>query len=86
MQRIGNKTFDELARLVRERTQKDIEVSAILSGDVNLPHIGEVFVKSAIFQKAVTLGMADPRILCAIGSPEFPSPAPSLAPQMGAKA
>ena len=62
MQRIENKTFDELkpgdtASLVRMLTYKDIEVFAIMSGDVNPSHVDEAFAKSDIFHKVVAHGM-----------------------------
>ena len=62
MPRIENKTFDEIrlgdtASLVRTLTHKDIEVFAIMSGDVNPAHVDESFAKSDMFHKVVAHGM-----------------------------
>jgi acyl dehydratase len=56
MERIVNQTFDELkpgdtASLVRTLTYEDIEVFAIMSGDVNPAHIDEDFAKSDMFPR-----------------------------------
>ena len=59
---IENRTFDELkvgetASLTRTLTYKDIELFAIMSGDVNPAHVDEVFAKSDMFHKIVAHGM-----------------------------
>ena len=56
MQRIENRTFDELRpgtrqSLARTLTYKDIELFAIMSGDVNPAHLDEAFAKSDMFHK-----------------------------------
>ena len=48
---IENKTFDEIvigdnAHIVRHLTQRDIELFAIVSGDVNPAHIDEAYAKT----------------------------------------
>jgi phosphate acetyltransferase len=53
---IVNRTFDELkpgdsAALTHTLTQKDIELFAILSGDINLTHVDEAFAKSTLFHR-----------------------------------
>ena len=58
MERIENQTFGELkpgdtASLVRTLTYKDIELSAIMSGDVNPTHLDEAFAKSDMFHEVV---------------------------------
>src|SRR5271165_2374577 len=60
--RIENRTFDELkvgdtASISRTLTQKDIELFAIMSGDVNPAHVDEEFAKSDMFHKIITHGM-----------------------------
>ena len=62
MERIENRTFGELepgdtASLVRTLTYKDIEVFAIMSGDINPAHVDEAFAKSDMFHKVVAHGM-----------------------------
>jgi len=59
---IENRTFDELkvgetASLARTLTYKDIELFAIMSGDVNPAHVDEAFAKSDMFHKIVAHGM-----------------------------
>jgi acyl dehydratase len=51
MERIENRTFDEIklgdtASLVRTLTHKDIELFAIMSGDVNPTHLDDAFANS----------------------------------------
>ena len=43
----------DTASLVRTLTHKDIEVFAIISGDVNPAHVDEAFAKSDMFHKVV---------------------------------
>src|ERR1039458_8647273 len=62
MERIENRTFDELepgdtASLARTLHYKDIEVFAIMSGDVNPTHVDESFAKSDTFHNVVAHGM-----------------------------
>ena len=62
MERIENRTFDEIklgdtASLVRTLTYKDIEVFAIMSGDINPAHVDETFAKSDLFHRIVAHGM-----------------------------
>ena len=54
MEYIENRTFDELrvgdsASLVRGLTQHDIELFAVMSGDVNPAHVDEAFAQSDVF-------------------------------------
>ena len=62
MEQIKNRTFDEIqpgdtASLVRTLTYKDIEVFAIMSGDINPTHIDDAFAKSDMFHEIVAHGM-----------------------------
>ena len=79
MQRIENKTFDELklgdtASLVRTLTHKDIEVFAIMSGDVNPAHVDENFAKSDMFHKVVAHGMWGASLISTVLGTELPGP------------
>jgi acyl dehydratase len=65
--RIENRTFDELnvgdtASISRTLTQKDIELFAIMSGDVNPAHVDEEFAKSDMFHKIIAHGMWGERL------------------------
>ena len=59
---IENRTFSELkvgdsASISRTLTSKDIELFAIMSGDVNPAHVDEEFAKSDMFHKIIAHGM-----------------------------
>jgi acyl dehydratase len=59
---IENRTFSELklgdsASISRTLTSKDIEIFAIMSGDVNPAHVDEEFAKSDMFHKIIAHGM-----------------------------
>src|SRR5665811_477449 len=79
MERIENRTFDEIepgdtANLVRTLTYKDIEVFAILSGDVNPTHVDESFAKSDTFHNVVAHGMWSGALISAVLGSELPGP------------
>ena len=79
MPRIENKTFDEIrlgdtASLVRTLTHKDIEVFAIMSGDVNPAHVDESFAKSDMFHKVVAHGMWGAALISTVLGTELPGP------------
>jgi phosphotransacetylase/acyl dehydratase len=79
MERIENRTFDELkpgdtASLVRTLTYKDIEVFAIMSGDVNPAHVDEAFAKSDLFHKVVAHGMWGGALISTVLGTELPGP------------
>ena len=62
MKYIENKTFDEIkigesAELVHTLTKNDIELFAVMSGDVNPAHVDEEFAHSDLFHKIVVQGM-----------------------------
>ena len=63
MQYIENKTFDEIAvgdsaEIVRTLKREDIELFAVMSGDVNPAHVDEEFAKSDLFHKVIAHGMS----------------------------
>lgn len=79
MERIENRTFDELkpgdtASLVRTLTFEDIEVFAIMSGDVNPAHVDEDFAKSDMFHKVVAHGMWGGALISTVLGTELPGP------------
>ena len=79
MHRIENKTFKELkigdtASLVRTLTHKDIEVFAVMSGDVNPGHVDETFAKSDMFHKVVAHGMWGASLISTVLGTELPGP------------
>ena len=79
MERIENRTFDELAlgdtaSLVRTLTHKDIEVFAIMSGDINPAHVDEDFAKSDMFHHVVAHGMWGGALFSTVLGTELPGP------------
>ena len=76
---IENRTFDELqvgetASLARTLTYKDIELFAIMSGDVNPAHVDEVFAKSDMFHKVVAHGMWGGALISTLLGTRLPGP------------
>ena len=79
MDMIENKTFDELkpgdtACLVRTLTPKDIEVFAIMSGDVNPSHVDDAFAKSNMFHEVVAHGMWSASLISTVLGTQLPGP------------
>jgi len=79
MQYIENKTFDELevgesAELVRTLQHQDIELFAVMSGDVNPAHVDEEFARSDLFHKVIAHGMWGGALISAVLGTELPGP------------
>ena len=79
MDRIENCTFDELkvgdtASISRTLTQKDIELFAIMSGDVNPAHVDEEFAKSDMFHKIIAHGMWGGALISTVLGTQLPGP------------
>jgi phosphate acetyltransferase len=76
---IENKTFDEIAlgetaSIKRRLTQADIELFAILSGDVNPAHLDERFAARTLFRHVVAHGMWSGALFSAILGTKLPGP------------
>jgi phosphotransacetylase/acyl dehydratase len=79
MDRIENRIFDEIktgdtARLVRTLTFKDIELFAIVSGDVNPAHVDPVFAKDDMFHAIIAHGMWGGALISTVLGTELPGP------------
>jgi phosphotransacetylase/acyl dehydratase len=79
MSLIENRTFDEIqigesARLSRTLTRKDIELFAIMSGDVNPAHVDEEFARSDMFHKIIAQGMWGAALISTVLGTELPGP------------
>lgn len=79
MQYIENKTFDEIsigdsAQLVRTLRQQDIELFAVMSGDVNPAHVDVEYAKSDIFHEVIAHGMWGGALISAVLGTELPGP------------
>jgi len=77
--RIENRTFDELrvgdtASISRTLTEKDIELFAIMSGDVNPAHVDEDFAKSDMFHKIIAHGMWGGALISTVLGTQLPGP------------
>ena len=76
---IQNRTFDEIeigdtASLARTLTEKDIEVFAIMSGDINPAHLDKEYVKTDVFHKIVAHGMWGASLLSTVLGTQLPGP------------
>jgi phosphotransacetylase/acyl dehydratase len=79
MSRIENRTFAELqigdsASIVRTLTQRDIELFAIMSGDVNPAHVDEEFAKSDMFHHVIAHGMWGGALISTVLGTQLPGP------------
>lgn len=79
MQYIENKTFDELAvgdhaELTRTLQHGDIELFAIMSGDVNPAHVDEDYAKTDMFHHVIAHGMWGGALISAVLGTELPGP------------
>lgn len=76
---IENKMFNEIqlgdsASLKRTLTLKDIELFAIMSGDVNPSHVDVEFAKEDMFHKIVAHGMWGVSLISTVLGTELPGP------------
>jgi len=79
MQYIENKTFDEIkvgdsAELTRKLKTEDIELFAVMSGDVNPAHVDDEYAKSDMFHKVIAHGMWGGALISAVLGTELPGP------------
>lgn len=79
MQYIENRTFDELkigdkAELTHTLRKQDIELFAVLSGDVNPAHVDEDFARSDVFHKVIAHGMWGGALISALLGTQLPGP------------
>lgn len=78
-QELENVTFDELkigqtASLTRTLLEKDIELFAILSGDVNPAHLDEVYAKDSAFGGVIGHGMWSGALISSLLGTVLPGP------------
>ena len=77
--RIENRTFDEItpgatARLTRTLTSKDINLFAIVSGDVSPAHVDAEYARSDMFHKVIAHGMWGGSLISTVLGTELPGP------------
>ena len=76
---IENKIFDEIevgdsASVEHTLTQKDIQLFAVMSGDVNPAHLDEEYAKSDMFHKIVAHGMWGGSLISNVLGTQLPGP------------
>ena len=79
MEYIENKTFDEInvgdsASLTRILTMNDINLFAVMSGDINPAHVDEEYAKSDMFHKIVAHGMWGGALISTLLGTKLPGP------------
>ena len=79
MQYIENKTYDEIrvgdiAALTRTLKLQDIELFAVMSGDVNPAHVDADYAKTDIFHGVIAHGMWGGALISAVLGTELPGP------------
>jgi phosphotransacetylase/acyl dehydratase len=77
MPTIENRTFDEIkigdsAGLSRTLTKEDIELFAVMSGDVNPVHVDEMFAHDDMFHKIIAHGMWSGALISTVLGTELP--------------
>ena len=76
---IENKTFDEIqvgesASLSRRLTIEDVELFAVMSGDINPAHLDEQYAKASMFQRLIGHGMWGGALISTVLGTELPGP------------
>lgn len=79
MNYIENKTFDEIMigdqeSITHTLSQRDIELFAIMSGDVNPAHVDEQYAKGDMFHKIIAHGMWGGALLSTVLGTKLPGP------------
>lgn len=76
---IENRTFDEIevgdsAEITRTLQRQDIELFAVMSGDVNPAHLDDEYAKSDPFREVIAHGMWGGALISAVLGTELPGP------------
>lgn len=79
MEYLENRTFDEIAvgdtaSLTRTLTEKDIQVFAIMSGDINPAHVDVEYAQSEMFHKIIGHGMWGGALISTVLGTQLPGP------------
>lgn len=79
MEYIENKTFDEIAvgasaSIVRTLTERDIDLFAVMSGDVNPAHVDPEFARSDMFREVIGHGMWGGSLISTVLGTKMPGP------------
>ena len=76
---LENRTFDEIAAgesasLVRTLREDDIELFAVVSGDLNPAHLDPVYAETDLFHKIIAHGMWSGALISAVLGTKLPGP------------
>ena len=76
---VENRTFDEIAvgdtaTLVRTLKQEDIQMFAIMSGDINPAHVDPEYAHSSMFREVIAHGMWGGALISTVLGTQFPGP------------
>ena len=79
MEYLENRTFDEIAigdraSVVRTLTEADIDLFAVMSGDVNPAHVDPEYARSDLFHKIIAHGMWGGALISAVLGTMLPGP------------
>lgn len=79
MEYLENRTFDEIQlgdsdSLTRTLTQKDIQVFAIMSGDINPAHVDVEYAQSDMFHEIIGHGMWSGALISTVLGTQLPGP------------
>jgi len=79
MEYLENRTFEEIqvgdsASLTRTLTEKDIQVFAIMSGDINPAHVDIEYAQSEMFHKIIGHGMWGAALISTVLGTQLPGP------------
>src|SRR5512147_1956460 len=74
-----NRTFDEIAvgdaaSLARTLTAADIQLFAVMSGDVNPAHLDEEYARNDLFHKIIAHGMWGGSLISTLLGTQLPGP------------
>jgi phosphate acetyltransferase/phosphate butyryltransferase len=76
---IENKTFDEIhvgdcASLARQLTERDIQLFAVMSGDVNPAHVDPEYARDDVFHQIIGHGMWTGSLISTVLGTQLPGP------------
>ncbi len=79
MDMIENRTFDEIklgekASLVHTMSQEDVDLFAVLSGEVNPAHVDEEYAQNEVFQTLIAHGMWGTSLIAMLLGTTLPGP------------
>jgi len=76
---LENKTYDEIkvgdsAHILRNMTQRDIELFAVVSGDINPAHLDESYARDSTFHGLIAHGLFGGALISAVLGTKLPGP------------